>query len=346
MKFASTLVSSTRPLDVSIVVPVYKSEDCLEALVATIDAELQPLGLRYEVILVNDDSPDRCWQVIESLCRSNLRVIGIDLRRNFGQDNAIMTGLRQTSGNVVVIMDDDLQHHPRDIPKLVEALSEDVDVVYANFRKRNHAFWKQAGSWLNGKLAEWVLDKPPGIYLSPFKAVRKEVIELVSQYDGPEPYVDGLLFQVTSRFRQVLVDHHPRLAGTSSYTFWKSLKVWFRLGTAFSIKPLRVVTWSGFLFATLGGLISLFVVLYRLAYPNDFQVAVAGWASLMVTHLMTAGVRMIFLGVLGEYAGRTYMTVSKKPQTAVRAVIANNRWTQVLEPVHLMAAEKGQGVRA
>jgi undecaprenyl-phosphate 4-deoxy-4-formamido-L-arabinose transferase len=334
--------TDTPRLDLSIVVPVYRSERCLQALVAVIDRELQPLGLRYEVILVNDDSPDLSWGVVEALCRSNPRVIGVDLRRNFGQDNAIMTGLRLVRGDVVVIMDDDLQHHPGDIPTLLAALRDGSDVIYADFRHRHHALWKRLGSWLNGKLAEWVIDKPPGIYLSPFKAVRRDVVDLICHYEGPEPYVDGLLFQVTSRIGQVVVDHHPRFAGSSSYTFLGSLKVWLRLATAFSIQPLRLVTWSGFLFAFLGGLLSLYVVVYRLMHPEEFEPAVAGWASLMVTHLITTGMRMIFLGVLGEYAGRTYMTVTKKPQAAVRTIICKGcERGAVHEPALLLSGEAG-----
>jgi undecaprenyl-phosphate 4-deoxy-4-formamido-L-arabinose transferase len=121
------------------------------------------------------------------------------------------------------------------------------------------------------------------------------------------------------------VDHHPRLAGTSNYNLFRSLKVWARLATAFSVKPLRVVTWCGFLFACLGGVLSLGVILYRLSFPEAFHSAVAGWASLMVTDLMTGGLRMVFLGIIGEYAGRTYMAVSRKPQSAVRAVIGGTR---------------------
>lgn len=341
MKFPVDQPHGSTPLALSIVIPVYRSEDCLAALVTAIERELGPTGLTFEVILVNDGSPDRTWMVVESICATNPHCVGVDLRRNFGQDNAIMTGLRLARGDAAAIMDDDLQHHPRDLVALLAKLDEGYDVVYANFRQQHHALWKRLGSKFNGLFAEWVLDKPRGIYLSPYKVIRKEVVELICDYSGPDPYVDGLLFQVTSRIGQVTVDHHPRLAGASNYNLVRSLKVWARLATAFSVKPLRLVTWSGFFFAFLGGMLSLAVILYRLLYPEAFHSAVAGWASLMVTQLMTAGLRMVFLGILGEYAGRTYMAVSRKPQSAVREVIRGTRSSVTQRSAATVAVEPG-----
>jgi glycosyltransferase involved in cell wall biosynthesis len=312
--------------ELSIVVPVYRSENCLVALADAVDAALEGSGLDYEVVLVNDDSPDGSWGVIESLCRSRPQYVGIDLRRNFGQDNAIMTGLRAARGGLIAVMDDDLQHDPRDLPALIDAIERTgSDVVYADFRTKHHRAWKNVGSWINGKFAEWLIDKPRGIYLSPYKLMRKEVAELICRYDGPDPYVDGLLFQVTSRVGQIRVAHHPRYAGRSGYSFMKSIQVWSRLATAFSVKPLRLVVWAGFFLAFMGALLAVYVIAYRLLYPEDFELAVAGWASLMVANLLTAAARMVFLGVVGEYAGRTYLTVCHKPQATVRAVLSSNR---------------------
>jgi glycosyltransferase involved in cell wall biosynthesis len=308
--------------DLSLVIPVYRSEDCLRPLVAAIRDALTPAGLSYEVVLVNDCSPDGSWAVIEALCREHANVVGVDLRRNFGQDNAIVTGLRHARGDYVVIMDDDLQHHPRDIPALLDKLvKERADVVYADFRVKRHRLWKNLGSWFNGKVAEWVIDKPKGIYLSPYKVIRREVAELICRYDGPDPYVDGLLFQVTSRITQLPVEHHERVAGTSTYTLVKSVKVWGRLAFSFSVRPLRLVTWCGFGFASLGVLFALAVIGYRLLCPEDFSDAAVGWASLIVTLLVLSGVQMVFFGILGEYAGRTYLKVNLKPQTAIREVL-------------------------
>lgn len=310
-----------RAPDLSIVIPAYRSQDCLGPLVEAIAEELEPLGLAYEVILVNDGSPDRTWSAIERLCRAHPNVVGVDLRRNFGQDNAILTGLRFAKGRYLAIMDDDLQHHPRDLPALLARAEAGADVVYAHFRTKRQKLWKNLGSWFNGKVAEWVLGKPGHIYISPYKVIRKEVAELIRRYEGPDPYIDGLLFQVTSRFAQVPVEHHHRHAGPSNFTPIKSLVIWARLATGFSIRPLRLVTFCGLGLGTLGVLLAAAVILDRLFYPERFAMAVAGWASLMVALLLVGGIQMVFLGILGEYAGRTHTTVVGKPQATIREVL-------------------------
>ncbi len=308
-------------LDLSIVVPVYRSEDCLEALIAAVDKALAPTGRSFEVVLVNDFSPDSSWAVIESICARNANVIGVDLRKNFGQDNAIITGLRIARGRHVAVMDDDLQHHPDDLPGLLARIEQGFDVVYAEFRAKKQKLWKNVGSWFNGRVAEWVINKPRDVYLSPYKIIRGEVAKMICCYEGPDPYIDGLLFQVTARITQIPVDHHPRYAGRSTYTFWKSLRVWARLAVSFSAKPLRLVTWFGLLCAAFGLMLAVAVVVYRLRWPEHFTTETVGWASLMVALLVVGGIQMMFFGVLGEYTGRTFLNVNRKPQSAIREVL-------------------------
>jgi undecaprenyl-phosphate 4-deoxy-4-formamido-L-arabinose transferase len=305
----------------SIVVPVYRSEDCLDALIAAIEKALAPTGHSYEVILVNDCSPDNSWARIEAICRRNSNVVGVDLRRNFGQDNAIITGLRLVRGRYVAIMDDDLQHHPDDLPALIDRIEEGPDAVYADFRVKRQKLWKNLGSWFNGKFAEWVISKPKDIYLSPYKIIRREVVEAICKYEGPDPYIDGLLFQITSRIAQIPADHHARHAGSSTYTFWKSVRVWARLAFSFSARPMRLVSWCGFIFAMLGLLLAVIVVLYRLLFPASFPENAVGWTSLMVALLVLSGVQMFCFGIVGEYTGRTFLRVNNKPQTAIREVL-------------------------
>jgi glycosyltransferase involved in cell wall biosynthesis len=318
-------------VDLSIVIPVYNSQECLEALAMEIDRVLVDTEWSYEILLVNDCSMDGSWNVIENICRSRSNVIGVDLRRNFGQDNAILTGMRLAHGKYLAVMDDDLQHHPRDLPAMLSKLNEGADIVFADFRSKRQRLWKNLGSWWNGKVAEWVIGKPPHLYLSPYKVLRREVAELICCYHGPDPYVDGLLLQVTSRLAQISVEHHSRYAGRSNYTLAKSMRVWSRLAVSFSVRPLRLVSWFGLGFSALGILLAAVVVAYRIAFPEEFSTVGAGWASLMAAMLVLGGIQMLFLGIIGEYAGRTYLRVNDKPQTAVREVL-NGAWTNSAVP--------------
>ena len=279
-------------------------------------------GWEYETILVNDFSPDRSWDVIATLAGQDPHVIGINLRRNFGQDNAILTGMRFARGQYVVVMDDDLQHHPKYIRMLLEkAEEEDADVVYAEFKTKRQKRWKNIGSWIHGMIAEAVIYKPRNIYLSPYKIIRKEVAESICQYAGPWPYIDGLLYQTTWRISSVPIRHFERYAGSSNYTFWRSLGVSARLIFSFSVKPVRLVTWTGLAMAVLGLSAALAVIAYRLLIPGDFSPQSIGWASLMVTLLVISGMQMMIFGILGEYLGRIYLRLDQKPQTSIREVI-------------------------
>jgi len=329
--------SASQPLPyLSVVIPVYCSEDCLESLIANIHRAMAPTGWSYEVIMVNDCSPDHSWTVISWICQSNPNVIGVDLRRNFSQDNAIITGLRIARGKFVAIMDDDLQHDPQDLPGLLTKIGEGPDVVYANFDRRHQTWWKNLGSWFNGRVAQWVIGKPKDLYLSPYKVMRKEISDLICVYDGPDPYIDGLIFQLTSNIDQVPAKHHPRHAGRSTYTFWKSVKIWARLAFSFSVRPVRFVTTFGFIFAALGLVLVLVVTLYRILAPQDFPAEALGWASLMIAVLIIGGIQMIFFGILGEYIGRTYLKVNNKPQTSIREILNRQSDSALTESINAL----------
>jgi undecaprenyl-phosphate 4-deoxy-4-formamido-L-arabinose transferase len=320
---------SRATLKLSIVVPVYRSQACLAELVDAINRTMAKTGWTYETIFVNDFSPDRSWDIIAELASQDPRVVGIDLRRNFGQDNAILTGMRFARGQFVVIMDDDLQHHPKYIPALLEKLEEGADVVYAKFNLKRQKWWKNLGSWINGRIAESLIYKPRDVYLSPFKIVRKEVADAVCSHSGPWPYIDGLLYQYTWRIASIPVEHLERFAGDSNYTFWRSLGISARLVFSFSIKPVRLVTWTGFAAAALGLTAAVGIMGYRLLVPRDFAPQAVGWASLMVTFLFLGGMQMMIFGILGEYIGRTYLRLDNKPQTSIREVLNRNTGSEL-----------------
>jgi glycosyltransferase involved in cell wall biosynthesis len=305
-------------MDISVVVPVYRGSLTLPSLAKQVGEALQRVTEDFELILVNDCSPDESWSVIESLSRKYLFIVGVDLRKNVGQDNAIMAGLNHARGKAVVIMDDDLQHSPADIPALVAKLSEGHDVCYAHFEKKRQALWKNMGSALNGRLASWVIGKPNHIYLSPFKAISGPVVAEMLKYRGPFAYVDGVIWRITSRCTQIPITHHLRAQGEGNYDLVKSIRVWMKLLTGFSVKPLRIITVMGFITSVFSFVTAVAFLVKHLtdAYP------VPGWASLIISIFFLSGLQLTCLGMLGEYIGRTYLRLSDQPQYSVRSLVS------------------------
>jgi polyisoprenyl-phosphate glycosyltransferase len=194
-------------IEISIVIPVYNSGENLLELEKQIDDALKTIS--YEIIFVNDNSKDNSWEIIRHLVASNKRISAINFRKNFGQDSALLAGLKFAKGDYVVIMDDDLQHSPHDIPKLYEECKKGFDICYADFREKKQAAWKNAGSWINGEIATVLLDKPKGVYMSPFKIVRGTVVRDIS-FKGPYPYIDGILLELTNNVTSLRMAHHKR----------------------------------------------------------------------------------------------------------------------------------------
>lgn len=299
-------------IDLSIVVPAYRSEKTLAALVAAIDAAI---GGRYslELILVNDRSPDDSWKVASELASTHSWVRAVNLRKNVGQHMAIFAGLRECRGRVIVTMDDDLQHAPSDIPTLVEALDAEHDVCYGTFKGRKHAAWKILGSRFNDRVATWLLQKPKGLYLSPFKAMKRGVRNEIIQFRGPAIYLDGLILSATSRITTRMVGHHAREDGTSGYSLKKSISLWLKMATSFSVAPLRMASLTGMAMSAAGFLSAAFIVVHKLLDPG---VAV-GWSSLIVAILIMGGVQLLALGAIGEYVGRILLNFTTPTQYSV-----------------------------
>ena len=302
---------------ISVVVPVYNSRECLKELVRRIESALTPKNFTFEIVLVNDGSPDDSWEVISGIAAQNRRVIGVCLRRNFGQDSALMAGLRIASGTYIVIMDDDLQHDPAYIPALYEEIVKGYDVVYATYNHKRQKFWKNLGSAFNDRIANIVLKKPKEIYLSPYKIIFHQAAVAVIDYDGPFPYVDGLLFRITSHFSQIEIEHDERFSGAGNYTILKSLLVWSNLLTNFSIFPLRIATMLGLISSASGILYGVGIVVAKLLHPAPVQ----GWTSTIVTILILGGVQLFTIGMMGEYLGRVYLNISRQPQYVIKEIV-------------------------
>ena len=300
----------------SIVVPVYRGAATVGRLVEAL-SELRPDG-GMEIILVNDGSPDASAAVCQELLReARLPLIYIEHARNFGEHNAVMTGLRHACGDYVITMDDDLQNPPEEVVRLYDhARLGRWDVVYTRFRTKRHARWRNLGSRFANRAADWLLDKPKGLYLSSFRCMSAFVVRSVTSYGGPYPYIDGLVMQVTQRIDSIEVSHLPRLEGRSNYTLRRLVRLWLNLATSFSLLPLRFATIAGMAMAVLGALGAVATVAAALTEHHE----PSGWASTMTVILLVSGVQSMILGTLGEYVGRTFLSANGKPQAAVRLV--------------------------
>jgi polyisoprenyl-phosphate glycosyltransferase len=302
---------------ISVVIPVYNSEDCLDELTQRLFNVLDNLGKDYEIVLVNDCSRDNSWVKIAKLCRTNNRIKGISLKKNFGQDNAIMAGLNYSTGKSLIIMDDDLQHDPEDMPSLLSRLEKGYDVCYANFSFKKQSWFKNFGSWFNDKVASIVIKKPKRIYLSPYKAIKREVVDEMVKYNGPYPYIDGLIFRTTQNITQVNIKHHNRHAGKGNYNLSNSFNVWLKLATNFSVFPLRISTYLGFIASGIGFILSFIFIIEKLLSNKS----PAGWVSLVVIILIMGGIQLVAIGIIGEYVGRSFLHINEDPQFTVDKII-------------------------
>jgi glycosyltransferase involved in cell wall biosynthesis len=306
-------------IGLSIVIPVYRGAATIGRLVEALSG-LHPVG-GMEIVLVNDGSPDNSADVCHELVRhSTVPITYVEHARNFGEHNAVMTGLRHVRGAYVITMDDDLQNPPEEVVRLYDhARLGNWDVVYTRYAVKQHVGWRNLGSRFANAVADRLLDKPKGLYLSSFRCMAALVVQSVTCYQGPYPYVDGLIMQVTQRIDSIEVRHLPRIEGRSNYNLTRLVRLWLNLATSFSLAPLRLAIYAGVFMAllgTVGAVATIAEVLILRDTPS-------GWASTMTVILLVAGVQSMILGVLGEYVGRTFLSANGKPQGTVRSIERN-----------------------
>lgn len=306
-------------MTVSVVIPCYRSELTIETVVGEIrDTVSQREGWDYQIVLVNDCSPDDTFSVIRKLCEEDGKIIGVDMSRNFGQETAIVAGLGYATGDAVVVMDDDGQHPTKEMWKLIDKMQEGYDIVYAAFPHKHHSWFKRFTSDLHGVINEWIGCKPKGIILSSFWCLSPFCAKELSKYHSPFTSRGGYLMRITQKFANVEIDEHrDRLAGSSGYNLRKMLELWFSNFTNFSIVPIRAMAKLGWITAAVGFLFGLYLIIRKLVDPS---VAI-GYTSIMSVILFIGGIIMAMIGFMGEYIGRTYMTVSGMPQFIVRQTI-------------------------
>jgi undecaprenyl-phosphate 4-deoxy-4-formamido-L-arabinose transferase len=303
----------------SVVVPVYNSADSLAPLVERVGAAL--LGEDYEVLFVNDGSADGSWARIEELARTNDRVRGLDLMRNYGQHNALLAGIRAAEGAEVVTIDDDLQNPPEEIPRLLAELAAGNDVVYGTSSGQHYSFWRAVGTRLTKFALRGVVGNEVAARVGPFRAFRTELRDAFAGYAGPNVSIDVLLHWGARRYGWVEVAHHPREEGRSSYTFGRLATHALNVLTGFSTRPLRFASLVGLAF-TLFGLVVLGIVLGSYVIRGG---SVPGFPFLASLIAIFSGAQLLTLGIIGEYLARMHMRVMDRPPYAVRHETAGAR---------------------
>jgi glycosyltransferase involved in cell wall biosynthesis len=298
------------PPEISVVIPVYNGARSIAAVVERVRQTFAQQQL--QIVLVNDGSRDNSEEVcLELQSRYPQQIEFVQLARNFGEHNAVMCGLNHTCGEYVAIMDDDAQNPPEELPRMLEYLqTHRLDVVYGRYQHRKHSWWRQLGSRFNDRMANWMLRKPPELYLSSFKVMHCFVVREIIRYHGPFPYIDGLIFQATSRLGQIDVKHDKRLAGHSGYTLRKLVGLWLNMFLGFSILPLRLTILLGF-FACIVGVLALFGIIIDKIWLNP-NVTV-GIPTVIASIILFAGVQLIVLGTIGEYVGRVFLHTGGRP---------------------------------
>ena len=300
---------------VSITIPCYRSQDTIVKLTDKIREQFKAhKDYDYEIILVNDCSPDNTFQVISDLARKDEHIIAYDLSKNFGESSALMAAFSKSMGDYVVRMDDDGEHDPKYLFDLINKLEEGYDYVCAEFIHYHHSLYKRIGSKFNYWFLTKMMDIPKGSIMSSYNVCRKYVIDAILTYTNPRPYIDGMVWAVTTKTASVPIEHGYRYAGESGYDLKKSISLWINGVTSFSAKPLRMASFSGFIFAFAGFLIGLMAVFDKLIHPE----VEAGWTSMFAMMLFMGGFIMIFLGLIGEYVGRGYLISNHIPQYVIR----------------------------
>ncbi len=302
--------------ELSLVIPLYRSSGSIDALIDRLEGLALPC--LWEVVFVDDGSPDdTAARLRRRLKGTRLQGLMICHGRNFGEHQAVLTGYRHASGRYVLNLDDDLQNPPEEGLRLWrKAVTDGLDVVYGDYRQKRHAGWRNLGSRFANHTAYWLLDLPERFYLSSFRCVAGVIAHHAAHYQGPYPYIDGLLSQYTRSIGSLEVQHDARSVGESGYSLRRLIRLWLNIFTSFSIMPLRLASLLGVGMALAG----LFTIVTLLLQSLINGVQVQGWLSIVSAILLFGGIQCLLIGLLGEYLGRIFLTVSGKPQSFVRSL--------------------------
>lgn len=302
----------------SFVIPCYNSEYTIGGVVEEIVCEMKKVSEKYdyEIILVNDGSKDRTVQVLRKLHEENPKIVVADMIRNFGQHSAMMAGFSLAKGDYIFSCDDDGQAPVESIIPLIEKLKEGYDLVYGKYEEIKQSSFRRFGSKVNAKMSEIMIKKPKNLFISSFMVMTRIVVDEIIKYQGPYPYIAGLLLRVTRNATCIDVKQRERVAGKSNYTFRKLVKLWMNGFTAFSILPLRIASIIGVMCSITGFVGAVYFMMAKIFNPA----VPLGYASTIVAILFIGGIIMMLLGMIGEYIGRIYLTINQTPQYILREI--------------------------
>lgn len=308
-------------MKLSFVVPCYRSENTIKTVVDEVITTVQTrTGYDYEVILVNDNSPDNVWRVIKELSENNAKITGISLARNFGQHSALLAGYAHCTGEYVISLDDDGQAPLESLFALLDKLEEGYDVVYAYYNEIKQTAFRRFGTWMAQKMGEVMLDQPKNLKASSFYIARKFVIDEIIQYKNAYPYLLGLVLRTTRNIACIQTNHRKRLEGTSGYSFRRLLGLWVNGFTAFSVKPLELGIVMGVICALAGFVCAVTVIIRKfMGYTT-----MLGWSSTISIILVIGGMILVMLGLIGEYIGRIYISINNAPQYVIKEVTGSH----------------------
>lgn len=302
---------------ISFIIPCYASEGSVALVMEEIRAVVaqRPEEYDYEIIAVNDCSPDNVLSVLRQEAERDSRVKVIDLAKNGGRHCALICGCHYAGGDIVVFIDDDLQCPTDQLWNLLAPLeSGDYDVSIAKYPRKTQSGFKNFGSKVNDRVANWLLEKDPELKFSNFSAMKRFIKDEVIRYTNPYPYLSGLMLRSTSRVTNVVMEERERTIGVGHYNFKKSFALWTNSFTTFSVKPLQLSTKLGVLTAFIGVLFGLYTIIHKLVAPS----VTMGYSSLMAAVCFIGGMLMFMLGLTGEYIGRIYICINNSPQYVVR----------------------------
>ena len=307
----------------SFIIPCYGSEKTVGIVIKEIDEIVSKnREYDYEIIAVNDHSPDNVWNVLKEIAKTNNKVKLINLAKNMNRPGALMAGMSKVTGDYIILMDDDGQCPMENLWNLIKPLEEGHDVSIAKYPTYKQSVFKSFGTIVNRKMTEVIMGKPKDLSFTNFSALKTYIVDEIIKYKNPYPYMTGLLLRTTSDIVNVKMEERERITGSTNFTFKKMLSLWINGFTAFSIKPLRISTVIGVLTAALGFIYGIYIIIQKLFIHTT---VLQGYSSTMAVMLFIGGIIMMMLGMIGEYIGRIYISINNSPQYVIKETVNINK---------------------